>query len=923
MSLIKSKKIKDKKEYKTYYKLISIIFLFNQTAFAAHTDASGNEVASNAIQSIDETGSGYSGTFDSNNLSSTDSPYQLQQNSGSGNANAYSVVNPLTGGKLYSSEATYYLKNSISGDYSDEFSAENSDGVIHYYEGNSTTTSGKFSASGTGATLILYKNYTVNAEIDANNDSMVFVSSNHASGATISLDASTAYFDKNIATSSNFTIKNGSSVTMYGNDAGEVSVLNNASTVVIDSNYAAESTLINENGGVLTAINNNAPGTTIITNNANTILKNNVSTKNIMEVSNGGVLSGEGNDSSNSKITANNSTLNFKSNTVNDATITLSNKSQLTSNNDSVISTEINIDKTSSAYINEGIATKSTINNDGHLDLSNSSTSSATITNSGELSFSGNSGDSVNIVNEDAGKMYLKEGNSFTHSTLNNTGELFANGQQDVDGSTLNNTGIAYLTDTLLTGDSILNNSGYIYLLSSSVISSLTNSGNVILNSCSSCAGYTLTVDGNYVGNQGTLSIGTVLGGDDSLTDKLSISGSATGKTYVTVTNEGGTGAKTLEGIEVISTGSSTSDAFTQKGRIVAGSYEYHLQQGTASGANMNNWYLTSNEVYRPERGSYASNLQAAATMFNMRLEDRKGNGAYINPVTGARQESSLWVRSVGAHSEGRMSDGQSKYSANRMVFQIGNDILNGSLGIDDAWNLGIMGGYGKQYSSTLNNLSGYKSKGSVWGYSTGIYGTWYQNAKDKTGLYADSWLAWNWFNNSVKGDELSYEKYKSKGLTASLETGYTFHTGSYMTSGGMVNNVYVTPQAQVLWSGVKADDHTEANGTKVEGRGSDNIQTRLGVRLSMTGQSRLNKGTVRQFEPFVEANWVYTAKDYGVKMGDERSDIQGQRNVAELKTGVEGRVSENLSVWGSVAQQIGANSYQDTQGMLGVKYAF
>ena len=548
----------------------------------------------------------------------------------------------------------------------------------------------------------------------------------------------------------------------------------------------------------------------------------------------------------------------------------------------------------------------------------------------------------LSIVKSNKNILTLLNQGSYTGSTIISAGTLktgvedaFAStsGVTVADGATLNlggnsqhiNAGTGTLTNS---GTVLINDAGADVLAKVvTLYGDMINSGMVVINNGATNAGQTLAVDGNWTGNGGTVSLGTVLGGDDSLTDKLAISGNASGTTYVSVANEGGTGAQTLEGIELITTGSSTADAFVQRGRVVAGSYEYHLQQGSASGANMNNWYLTSQnqnaQTYRPERGSYASNLQAAATMFSMRLKDRQGGSVYTDPVTGERHESSLWVRSVGGHTEGRLSDGQSKYSANRMVFQLGGDVLNGSLGADDAWHLGLMGGYGKQYSNTHNSLSGYNSKGSVWGYSTGIYGTWYQNAKDKTGLYADSWMAWNWFDNSVKGDELAYEKYKSKGLTASLETGYVFHTGSYVTSGGMENNVYVTPQAQVLWSGVKADNHTEANGTTVEGRGSDNVQTRLGVRLSMTGQSRQDKGSVRQFEPFVEANWVYTAKDYGVKMGDSSADLQGSRNVAELKTGVEGRVSENLSVWGSVAQQLGANSYQDTQGMLGVKYAF
>ncbi|EPP0329091.1 autotransporter outer membrane beta-barrel domain-containing protein, partial [Shigella sonnei] len=44
----------------------------------------------------------------------------------------------------------------------------------------------------------------------------------------------------------------------------------------------------------------------------------------------------------------------------------------------------------------------------------------------------------------------------------------------------------------------------------------------------------------------------------------------------------------------IISTDSSDKNAFIQKGRIVAGSYDYRLKQGTVSGLNTNKWYLTS-----------------------------------------------------------------------------------------------------------------------------------------------------------------------------------------------------------------------------------------------------------------------------------------------------------------------------------------
>lgn len=284
---------------------------------------------------------------------------------------------------------------------------------------------------------------------------------------------------------------------------------------------------------------------------------------------------------------------------------------------------------------------------------------------------------------------------------------------------------------------------------------------------------------------------------------------------------------------------------------------------------------------------------------------------------------TSLWLRTSGGHSKGRMSDDQNTLSSNRVVVQIGGALLQGSVNGTDSYQLGVMAGYGKQDNDIHNSLSGYDSRGEVSGYSAGLYGTWYQNAVDKTGLYVDSWVLYNWFDNTVKGDEIAQESYKSKGLTASLESGYAFHLGSFMAADDIESNVYLRPQAQVTWMGVKANDHTEKNGTRVQGQGDNNIQTRLGMRLYVNGKSAAEKGTVREFEPFIEANWIHNSKQYGVRMNDTSTSLQGSRNVGEVKVGVEGRLTRDLSVWGNVAQQMGHNGFRDTSGVLGIKYQF
>ena len=455
------------------------------------------------------------------------------------------------------------------------------------------------------------------------------------------------------------------------------------------------------------------------------------------------------------------------------------------------------------------------------------------------------------------------------------------------------------------------------------------------LNLADGKAGDVLTIQGNYKGNNGNLVLDTVLGDDSSLTDKLVITGNASGTTTVTVNNANGSGASTLEGIEVIDTGSSTSNAFVQSGRIVAGAHDYSLVRG--AGSNINNWYLSSMvtptpeptpepkpvQTWRPELSSYTANLAAANTLFSTRLHDRLGETQYTDVLTGEKKVTSMWMRNVGGHSQFTMNDGQNKTTANRYVLQIGGDVAQWSSDGLNRLHLGVMGGYANQRSSTKNNLTGYRSKGSIDGYSAGLYGTWYQNDADKTGLYVDTWALYNWFDNDVTGDGLSAESYRSKGMTASVESGYTFHVGSQTTDKGMTNDFYLQPKMQLTWSGVKADDHTEVNGTRVQGSGNDNLQARIGTRFYLKGKSALDRDTQREFEPFVEANWIYNSRQYGTQMDGAGAAIQGSRNTGEVKAGVEGRLTNNLNIWTSVGHQMGGDSYRDTQGQLGLKYLF
>ncbi|WP_061278155.1 autotransporter outer membrane beta-barrel domain-containing protein [Cedecea neteri] len=463
----------------------------------------------------------------------------------------------------------------------------------------------------------------------------------------------------------------------------------------------------------------------------------------------------------------------------------------------------------------------------------------------------------------------------------------------------------------------------------SSITGNVSNSGTIALNNGG--VGNTLTVNGNYTGNGGALLFNSALAGDSSLTDKLVVKGNAAGTTNVSVTNAGGTGAQTLDGIKLIEVdGTSAAGAFKQQGRIVAGAYDYTLN------AHGNSWYLDSRlspgpvppvppkpviHVVRPEAGSYIAN-QAASSMFLTTLHDRAGENRYMNTLNTDGSVSSLWLRQVGVHNQFHDGSGQLRTTGNTYVAQLGGDLTQWSSNDRDRFHLGVMAGYGNNHNNTHSTVSGHGSKGSVDGYSVGMYGTWYQNDQADTGAWVDGQLMYSWFNNHVNGEGISEESYKSKGLTASVETGYTFALGE---SGPQANRTayFIEPQAQVTWMGVKSGDVTEANGTRVSAEGENNVQTRLGARAFLRGHNQMDSGKDRNFQPFVKVNWLHNTKRNGVVMNGVSLEQAGAVNVGEVKLGVEGQLSRQTALWGNVGQQLGDKGYSNTATMVGIKYSF
>ncbi|BGI52085.1 MAG: hypothetical protein HamCj_04380 [Candidatus Hamiltonella defensa (Ceratovacuna japonica)] len=449
-------------------------------------------------------------------------------------------------------------------------------------------------------------------------------------------------------------------------------------------------------------------------------------------------------------------------------------------------------------------------------------------------------------------------------------------------------------------------------------VTNLKNAGQIVFKSPHDTPSFsTLTTD-HYEGDSGKILFHARLEGDDSPANQLIINQSSKGTTLVTVRNVGGKGGATKDGIRLIEAKEGTDGTFVQDGPIVAGSYQYSLQKGNQE--NPNNWYLVSSWFARPESLSYANNLRAANTMFHMTLHERLGETQYTEALSEDSPVPGMWIRSSGGHHTSSLSDNDAQ--SDRYVMMLGGHIAQWSSDGLNRYHLGVMGGYGHEYSTAHHRHNEMSSQGKVRGYSAGGYATWYQNPEAPLSFYVDTWALYHWLKNDVTPEERRTESYKSRGVTASVEGGYLLKVGEYVSRSQILHRFWVQPKAQLTWMNVKPEDHTDINGTRVTGQGNY-LQSRLGLRAHLLGHSPQDEGKQREFEPFIEANWIYQPKPMAIRMDDKTHEIQGARHLGEFKMGVDAKLSARLHLWGHVAQQIGTKEYTDTRGTIGVKYHF
>lgn len=439
-----------------------------------------------------------------------------------------------------------------------------------------------------------------------------------------------------------------------------------------------------------------------------------------------------------------------------------------------------------------------------------------------------------------------------------------------------------------------------------------------------------LLIHNQYVGNNGTLTLHSPVTDGRLLSDKLIISGNSHGNTNIAINNIGGIAANRLNNLELIHVDGMSNAVFNQTARIVAGGYDYSVVRG--QGHERGNWYLSNQSahstaksfpVIRPEAASYIANLSVANNLFASSMNNRPSETEYIDSFTGEKKRTRLWLQQSGQHQRWRDNSSQLKNQTNTTVTQLGGDIFRWSINNRERLHVGLTIGQGTGRSNSHSSVTNYHAKSVVSGYSIGSYASWRNNNSDKSGPYIHSWLQYNWFKNRINGQGISAEQYLSKGINSSFESGYTFVAGQRGDDNKNVTSWFIQPQAQITWMNVKASQHREANGSRITGKGEGNIQARFGIRTSLKGQHSRDRHKNREFEPFIEANWLHNSRDFSVQMDDTHIVQAGARNIGEVKIGINAKLNRKLNLWGNIGTQMGDKGYNNTSIIAGIKYHF
>lgn len=616
-------------------------------------------------------------------------------------------------------------------------------------------------------------------------------------------------------------------------------------------------------------------------------------------------------------------------------------------------------------------------NGEGMASLSGGLTNNGTVifNQGGNFTFSTDMTGSGNVEKVDANTLTLTGNNSYTgDTTLQNGTTLVAAGatlgveNSDAtltvqNGAKFATAGTVYNNITILSGgtlaawNAIKGNATLSDAGIDTINGNVTNSGTLLLSAADHSVGNDFTINGDYTGAEGSqIVLNSELGTDTAPTDHLTITGSSFGQSGVTVSNMGGLGAQTVNGMEIVSVAGSSEAQLTLANPVVAGAYEYSLYQhsdgnwyleskatppvdptddtddgdntdnggntddggNTDNGGNSDNGSNTDDggnnggtdngdggdnsdngggntpapEVMAPEVGAYLGNYLAAQSMFLHKRDDR-------DQLT-FRNEDDLntWMYVKGRYHENDAGGDKVSYDTTTTVLQVGSDFLSKPMDSGILRAGGMFGaGQAKTHSDAKHNVR--DAQGKVDGFNVGLYATWQEDQKLRLGSYIDTWAAYSWYNNKVTSNR-NDEDYNSEGFAASVEVGH-----AWVIPSENERTWKIEPQAQVIYSYLDQENHTDRDGVRVTTLDNDSVFGRLGVKSSYFQQK-----DVTAWQPYVAVNWLKGAGQNDLAFNDETVSNDTPEDRGQVELGITGNLNETTTISLRASGEWGENNY-------------
>ncbi|WP_407866815.1 autotransporter outer membrane beta-barrel domain-containing protein [Phyllobacterium phragmitis] len=478
-------------------------------------------------------------------------------------------------------------------------------------------------------------------------------------------------------------------------------------------------------------------------------------------------------------------------------------------------------------------------------------------------------------------------------------------------------------SDHIVKQGTVLDLAGY-----DQTVKSLANAGLVDLGGR---PGTTLTTRQAYAGQEGYVHFNTVFDGDGSPTDMVHVGGATSGKSHVIVTNMGGLGNLTKEGIKIVDVDGASDGLFELVGNyqdkngkqgIGFGAYSYSLEKGGVSTPDDGDWYLRG--TYQPGVALYEAYPQLLLAMntlptLRQRVGNRywsgagnlmieQGDGPGIADVPPSPEDAgpsalverrAVWGRMESSY--GRLRPDTSTSGAETEL-----TLWRGQAGLDGQFyenESGVLiGSLTGHYTSGTADVTSPYGDGEIETKGAGLGGalTWYGH----DGFYVDGQAQVTWYKSDLTSSRLGSgmaSGLKGLGYAVGVETGRRFELNGRWT---------LTPQAQLVYSRIDFDDFTDRAPflADVSLEKGDSLLGRTGLQLDYQQSWQADNGTTSRISAYGAGNLYYEFLD------GTRVSVGSVRKVSFA--------NENDRIWGGLGVGGAYNWADDRYSLYGEAFA-